>query len=79
MAATSEKGWFTHARSQKNARAAGSRLRDRARELAAPAVPGGRNGSGGRVVSRAAMPHISATLTEKTIKLTGAEGLRPAG
>ncbi len=38
--------------------------------------PVGANASPAAVSSKAAMPHISAKLTKKTIKLTGAQGLR---
>ena len=39
-------------------------------------VPGGANASAAPVASQAAMPHLKATLTKKTIRLTGAKGLR---
>lgn len=39
--------------------------------------PGGATASPAAVTSRAAMPHITATLTKTTIKLKGADKLRP--
>ncbi len=39
-------------------------------------VPTGATASDATTTSRARMPHVSATLTKKAIKLTGAEGLR---
>jgi hypothetical protein len=40
-------------------------------------APAGANASPASVTSRAAMPHVKATLTKKTITLKGAKGLRP--
>jgi hypothetical protein len=39
-------------------------------------APSGANASAERVTSQAAMPHLKATLTKKTIRLTGGKGLR---
>lgn len=39
-------------------------------------APTGASASGAPTTSRAAMPHIKATLTKKTIRLTGTDGLR---
>ncbi|MCK9824181.1 hypothetical protein NOCD_11870 [Nocardioides cavernae] len=40
-------------------------------------APTGANASPASVTSRAAMPHVKATLTKKTITLKGTKGLRP--
>lgn len=39
-------------------------------------VPSGANASAARASSSAAMPHVKATLTKKSIKVTGTQGLR---
>ena len=40
-------------------------------------APSGATASPAPTTSRAAMPHITATLTKKTIRIAGADGLRP--